>query len=127
VGGRQATGTFLVERHSLAGFPYAAHPERKETRIAARDSVYARTRVALINEIAPQFQTINPIYEQRVTLNNAALLARRVYATDLDVFDRIYEKLGRNLKRSIGLIVRLAKSDLDNSLDAVRQWVVSNR
>jgi len=101
---------------------YAAHPESKAVRIAARDSVYARTRVALVKEIAPQFKTINPIYAERVTLNNAALLARRVYATDLDVFDRVYQKEGRDLKRTIGRIISLAKSDPGHPFDALKKW-----
>ena len=101
---------------------YAAHPESKAARIAARDSVYARTRLALVKEIAPQFKTINPVYAERVTLNNAALLARRVYATDLDVFDRVYEKEGRDLKRTIGRIIALAKSDPKRPFNALRKW-----
>ena len=101
---------------------YAAHPESKAARIVARDSVYARTRVALVKEIAPQFKTINPLYAERVTLNNAALLARRVYATDLDVFDRVYQKEGRDLKRTIGRIISLAKSDQKHPFDALRRW-----
>ena len=101
---------------------YAAHPESKAARIAARDSVYAQTRVALVKEIAPQFKTINPIYAERVTLNNAALLARRVYATDLDVFDRVYQKEGRDLKRTIGRIISLAKSDPGHPFDALKKW-----
>jgi predicted aminopeptidase len=101
---------------------YAAHPESKAARIVARDSVYARTRVALVKEIAPQFKTINPLYAERVTLNNAALLARRVYATDLDVFDRVYQKEGRDLKRTIGRIISLAKSDQRHPFDALRRW-----
>ncbi|HEX6628334.1 MAG TPA: aminopeptidase [Gemmatimonadaceae bacterium] len=101
---------------------YAAHPESKAARITARDSVYARTRVALVNEIAPQFKTINPLYAQRVTLNNAALLARRVYATDLDVFDRVYEREGRDLRRTIGRVISLAKSDPAHPFDALRKW-----
>ena len=101
---------------------YAAHPESKAARIVARDSVYARTRLALVNEIAPQFKTINPIYAERVTLNNAALLARRVYATDLDVFDRVYDRQARDLKRTIGRVIALAKSDPHHPFDALRMW-----
>ena len=52
-----------------------------------RDTIYVRTRAALVGEIAPQLRTINPRYAERVPLDNAALLARRVYASDLDVFD----------------------------------------
>ncbi|HKN59444.1 MAG TPA: hypothetical protein VJV97_11370, partial [Gemmatimonadaceae bacterium] len=95
----------------------------KGARILARDTVYAETRVALINEIAPQLKTINPLYAQRVTLNNAALLARRVYASDLDVFDLVYEKEGRNLRSAIGRIIGLAKSNPKSPFTALRGWV----
>jgi len=102
---------------------YARHPTDKAARIAARDTVYFRTRSALVNEIAPQLKTINPVYAQRVVLNNAALLARRVYASDLDVFDLIYEREGRNLRRSIGRIIGLAKSNPKAPFAALRGWV----
>jgi len=102
---------------------YRMHTSDKGARILARDTVYAETRVALINEIAPQLKTINPLYAQRVTLNNAALLARRVYASDLDVFDLIYEKEGRNLRRAIGRIIGLAKSNPKSPFTALRGWV----
>ena len=103
---------------------YAAHPSDREARITARDTVYMRTRVSLVNEIAPRLKTISPLYAERVQLNNAALLARRVYATDLDVFDRVYEKEGRDLKRSIGRIISLAKSKPKDPFSALRMWVV---
>src|SRR5437868_2067228 len=104
---------------------YAAHPGEgnKAARIAVKDTVYARTRVALVNEIAPQLKTINPLYAQRVQLNNAALLARRGYASDLDVFDLIYEKERRDLRRSIGRIIALAKSNPKAPFSALRGWV----
>jgi predicted aminopeptidase len=102
---------------------YAAHPFDKDRRIAVRDTVYARTRVTLVNEIAPRFKTVNPLYGQRVQLNNAALLARRVYASDLDVFDVIYEREGRDLKRTIGRIIGLAKSKTKDPFSALQNWV----
>ena len=102
---------------------YRAHPESKEARIAARDTVYLDTRAALVNEIAPQLKTINPLYAQRVQLNNAALLARRVYASDLDVFDRVYEKEGRDLRRTIGRVIGLAKSKPKDPFAALASWV----
>jgi predicted aminopeptidase len=102
---------------------YAAHPESKEARIAARDTVYARARKALISEIGPALKTISPRYGERVPLDNASLLARRVYASDLDVFDRIYAKEGRDLKRTIGRMIALAKSNPKSPFTALRQWV----
>ena len=84
---------------------YAAHSSDKEARIRARDAVYLRARQALISEIGPALKTISPRYAERVPLDNASLLARRVYASDLDVFDRIYNKEGRDLKRTIGRVI----------------------
>ena len=101
---------------------YAAHPESREARIAARDTVYIRARVALVGEIGPQFKTINPRYAERVPLDNASLLARRVYASDLDVFDQVYEKEGRDLTRAIGRVIGLAKSKPRAPFTALRGW-----
>jgi len=104
---------------------YASHPGSKEARIAARDTVYARARQALISEIGPSLKTISPRYAERVPLDNASLLARRVYASDLDVFDRIYEREGRNLQRTIGQVIRLARSEPNAPFAALRKWVGS--
>jgi predicted aminopeptidase len=101
---------------------YAAHPSDREARIRARDTVYARTRQALISEIAPSLRTIGPRYAERVPLDNASLLARKVYASDLDVFDRVYEREGRDLKRTIGRIIGLAKTNPKEPFTALRSW-----
>jgi predicted aminopeptidase len=106
---------------------YAAHPDSRDARIVARDTVYYRARVALIGEIAPQFRTINPRYAERVPLDNASLLARRVYASDLDVFDQIYEKEGRDLKRTIGRVIGLAKANPEAPFAALKKWVLGDR
>jgi predicted aminopeptidase len=85
--------------------------------------VYLRARLALVREIGPALKTINPRYAERVPLDNASLLARRVYASDLDVFDQIYVREGRDLKRTIGRIIALAKSNTQEPFSALRKWV----
>jgi predicted aminopeptidase len=102
---------------------YAAHPESKAARIAVRDTVYMRARSALINDVAPTLKTINPRFAQRVPLDNASLLAQRVYASDLDVFDAVYEREGRDLKRTIGRIIALAKTNPRDPFGALTKWV----
>jgi predicted aminopeptidase len=102
---------------------YAAHPSDREARILARDTVYAHARSALISEVGPALKTISPRYAERVPLDNASLLARRVYATDLDVFDQIYFREGRDLKRTIGRMIALAKSNPKSPFVALRKWV----
>ena len=102
---------------------YRTHPESREARVAARDSVYARARLALVNEIAPRLRTISPLYAQRVPLNNAALIARRLYATDLDVFDEVYDREAHSLKRAIGRVISLAKRQPADPFHALESWV----
>jgi predicted aminopeptidase len=102
---------------------YAAHADDKAARIAARDTVYARARAELVHEVAPQLKTINPLFAERVQLNNAALLARRVYATDLDLFDRIYERENRDLRRTIGRIITVAKRGPGPPFSELRRWL----
>jgi hypothetical protein len=46
-----------------------------------------------------------------------------VYASDLDVFDLIYEKEGRDLKRTIGRVIGLAKANRKTPFAALRKWV----
>ncbi len=99
---------------------YAAHPYDKDARIRARDTVYLLARAALISEVGSALKTINPRYAERVPLDNASLLARRVYASDLDVFDQLYEREGRDLKRTIGRIIALAKMNPKAPFDALR-------
>lgn len=103
---------------------YAAHPESKAARIAVRDTVYQQARWRLVTEIGPVLKSINPRYAERVPLDNAALLARRVYASDLDLFDRVYEREGRNLKRAIGRMIGLAKSNEEDPFEGLRAWLV---
>jgi len=104
---------------------YAAHPYDKDARIRARDTVYLRARAALISEVAPALKTINPRYAERVPLDNASLLARRVYASDLDVFDRVYDKEGRDLKGTIGRVIGLGRSEPDAPFAALKKWLGS--
>jgi predicted aminopeptidase len=102
---------------------YAAHPSDKAARIGARDTVYSRARQALITEISPALKTIGPRYAERVPLDNASLLARRVYASDLDVFDQIYEREGRNLRATIARVIALARSEPNAPFVALRKWL----
>jgi len=102
---------------------YARHPDSREARIAARDSVYADARKSLVSEVGPRLKTIGPFYVQRVPLDNASLLARRVYAKDLDLFDQAFVREGRNLRRTIARIIQIARSDKKDPYGALRRWL----
>lgn len=77
----------------------------REARLAARDTVYRRARRRLVDSIGPQLRTYPAGWVERVPLNNAVLLARRVYAERLDRFDSVYHAHGGNLPRAIQAVV----------------------
>jgi hypothetical protein len=56
-------------------------------------------------------------------LDNAALLARRIYLTDLDAFDRVYEAEARDLRRAIARVITLAKRREDDPYAELRTWL----
>ena len=116
-------GDFWTALSASLDSAYAQHPDSKPARIEARDSVYARARRALVSEVGPQLHTVSPFYVQRVPLDNASLLARRVYAKDLDLFDQVYAREGKNLRRTIGRVIALAKSDKKDPYAALRRWL----
>jgi predicted aminopeptidase len=89
----------------FASLPDSARAER----IAARDRVYARARTRLVDSIGPQLRTYPSGWVQRVKLDNAVLLSRRVYAERLDRFDSVYVAEGRDLKRAIQRIIAAHK------------------
>lgn len=82
---------------------YAKHPgaEGKSERLAARERVYAWARRQLVDSVGPQLTTYPAAYAARVRLDNAALLARRVYMTDLARFDAAWEANGRDLRSTL--------------------------
>lgn len=85
---------------------YAAHPpDAVPPRLAARDSVYAWARRQLVDSVAPRLRTYPPGWAPRVPLNNAVLLARRVYAEGLDRFDAAYAEAGGDLRAAIARVI----------------------
>jgi predicted aminopeptidase len=74
-------------------------------RITLRDSIYVAARRTLIDSIAPLLRTLPPAYAERVKLDNAALMGRRIYLTDLEAFEREYEEAGGDLLKAVSVVV----------------------
>jgi predicted aminopeptidase len=99
---------------------YKQHPSDSAARVQARDSVFARSRRVLIDEIGPGLKTIPRASLERARFNNATLLARRAYAHDLWVFDEVYRKMGGDLRRMIAEIKERTSSGAD-PFDALKE------
>jgi predicted aminopeptidase len=106
---------------------YKAHPGADSAhireRIAARDTVYRGARVELVEVLGPQLHTIGPRVLERMRLDNAALMARRIYLTDLDLFDAVWMRENTDLKKTIARVIELAKSKPKDPFGALREWV----
>lgn len=102
---------------------YRAHPGSAAERVAAHDTVYARALQELVHVVGPQLRTMDTRGLDRVHLDNAVLLAQRIYLTDLDQFDAVYEREGRDVKRADARIIQLARSRPKDPFGAVRDWV----
>jgi predicted aminopeptidase len=119
----KALGRFWTRLWHELDSAYRAHPENRDARFAARDTIYTRARRVLVDSVGPRLRRVDPRALNRVQLDNAALLARRIYLTDLDAFDRVYEAEGRDLRRAISRVIALAKRREDDPYAELRAWV----
>ena len=104
---------------------FAARPgdSLRASRLRGRDSVYAAVRRELVDSAAPRLRAIDRRYAERVRLDNAALMARRIYATGLDDFERVYARERGDVRAALAQIIALARSAPADPQAAVRQWV----
>jgi predicted aminopeptidase len=100
----QALGAFWARTAAALDSAYAQWPTDSAARVVARDTVYARARVLLVDSVGPSLARTPRAWLERLPLDNAALLARRTYARDLDVFDSVFVRQGGDVRRAIGAI-----------------------
>ena len=122
-------GHFWADLYGRVDSAFTAHPGDEPLhvaeRIAVRDSLYSEARQQLLHEIGPQLRTISPRAIERVRFDNAILMSRRVYLTDLDAFDAVLSRNHGDLRRAIQALVAAAKSNREHPFDAVRALVSS--
>jgi predicted aminopeptidase len=119
-------GRFWRVLYDVLDSAFAAHRDDRGARLAAREEIYARARTRLV-AAAGELRTMNPLVLERMRLDNATLLARRVYMTDLDLFDQVWRIERENLPATLARIISLARSNDDDPYAAVEQWVNANR
>jgi predicted aminopeptidase len=114
---------FWARLYKSVDSAFKAHPNDKAARLGARDTIYRDARQILVHELGPKLRVIGPHTLERMRLDNGSLMAHRVYLTDVDVFDALWEKEGMNLPVTIKRVIELAKSDPKHPFDAVRKAV----
>jgi predicted aminopeptidase len=123
-------GRFWAALYARLDSAFDAHPgdspEQVVARLAVRDTIYADAREILRDEVAPQLRTISPRAVERVRLDNAVVMARRVYLTDLDAFDAVLARDGGDLRRAVADIIAAAKADREHPFEAVKALVADS-
>jgi predicted aminopeptidase len=117
-GNDQVLGRFWEHTARALDSAYKSWPSDSAARVVARDSVYARARRLLVDSVGAQLARVSPAWLARVPLDNASLLARRVYAQRLDLFDSVWVRNDRDVRKTIGAI-RAAVAGSDSAFAAV--------
>jgi len=114
----KALGAFWTWVFDRLDSAFRAHPgddsAARTARLAARDIVFQEARDSLTMSLPRRIHTIAPEALARARLDNAALLARRVYLTDLDRFDSVYAASGGDLRRAVRRIIEIAQAHRDD-------------
>ncbi len=88
---------------------FRAHPGEdsasRAIRLAAREAIFRQARDSLTTSLPQRIRTIPVEALARARLDNAALLARRVYLTDLDRFDAVYHASNDDLRVAVQRII----------------------
>ncbi len=123
-------GAFWARLHARLDSAFAQHPDtvrdamqqaaNKERRLAARRRIYADARRALVDSIGPQLETYPRGWVERVPLDNAVVMARQVYATNLALFDSVLVAERNDLARAVAQIVVGAKARPADPFGGVR-------
>ena len=100
----QVLGSFWEQTAKSLDSAYRAWPDDSAARVVARDSVYARARRVLVDSVGGLLRGVNVQALGRIQLDNAALMARRVYAQRLDLFDSVWVRNDRDVRRTISAV-----------------------
>jgi predicted aminopeptidase len=118
-------GAFWTWVYTTLDSAFRAHPgdSARATRLAVRDTIFARARDSLRTSVPARVRTIPASALARARLDNAVLLGRRVYRTDLDQFDAVYGRCGGDLRRAVVQIIAIARVNKKKPFEGLRAWV----
>ncbi len=92
-----------------------------EQKIEQREVIFTAAQTRFTDDIAPQLRILTFRSFSTATLNNAYLIARRIYYQRLDLFESVYHATGGDLQRVIRRISTAAESRPDDPWSAVEE------
>ncbi|HYW49084.1 MAG TPA: aminopeptidase [Gemmatimonadaceae bacterium] len=119
-------GVFWSALYASVDSAFKAHPGDRAARLVARDTVFARARQRLRTELAPRLSTMDSTAIARVRLNTAVVMARRIYLTDLDLFEQVLQRLDGDLRATTGTLIELSRGEPKAPFMSVRRFLESS-
>ena len=116
-------GTFWSGLYGSLDSAFKAHPGDRAARLTARDTVFSHARERLRTELAPRLTTLDSTALTHVRLNTAAVLARRIYLTDLDLFERVFAQNNNDIRVTIATLLKLARAEPKTPYASVRKFL----
>jgi len=107
-------GRFLSDLVARLEAVYARSELPAATRLAMRDSVFQDARLRWVAQVEPTL--LGDQYHGwglHATLNNAALIARRIYYDRLDLLETAYQRTGGELRTFVRLVKQAVKGQDD--------------
>ena len=119
----RVVGTFWSGLYASLDSAFKAHRGDRAARLVARDTVFAHARQQLRTELAPRLKTMDSTAIARVRLNTAAVLARRIYLTDLELFERVLQRQHGDVRATITQLLALARLEPRKPYASVRKYL----
>jgi predicted aminopeptidase len=101
-----------------------ARPELSSgDKLRERERVFADAQARFAGEVRPRLKVDTFASFTRDPLNNATLIARRIYYDRLELFERVYRSRNGEFRRAVDDIVAAARSNKDDPYAAVEALV----
>ncbi|MEX2584181.1 MAG: aminopeptidase [Gemmatimonadota bacterium] len=108
-------GDLITELETL----YAREDLTSDEKIARREEVFESGRRSFEEEVRPRLGYLSFGNFARTPLNNASLIARRIYYQRLDLFEAVFQATGGDLKATLRLIIEAAEASPDGPFEGV--------
>ncbi len=114
-------GQFINGVHEKLRILYSQSVPR-EVKVQERESVFGDAKEEF-ETLKDRFKTDFYLEFERVTLNNAAVLAFGRYVADIEQIREVYERLDRDLRRTVEFFKGIEKAGIEDPQSYVRRWL----
>lgn len=97
-----------------------------QQKLKMKDEVLAQTKKDFKDNWIPKMKTDSYNRWPNVELNNATVASRLVYFHDLSLYEKVYEKNGSDLKKTVEFIKNVVQTQKGDPEKYLKEWVGKN-